>query len=132
MLKIALYGMIQYNQWLGLTSNFWRAEEYFQFVTMFMLGMGVSFEFPVVILTLVKLGVLPHEWLVKGRKYFFVANLVVCAFITPDFISTFFMVIPVQILMEICIGISAHWERKKRLAEAAAAARGLDSGSAAH
>jgi Sec-independent protein secretion pathway component TatC len=53
-----------------------------------------------------------------------VANLVLCAFITPDFVSTFFMVIPVQILMEICILISAYWERQKKIAEASAAASG--------
>lgn len=131
-LGIALKGLVAYNRWLGVDSSIWRAEDYFQFVIMFMMGMGVSFEFPVILLTLVRLGVVPHEWMVKGRRYFFVINLVLCAFITPDFISTFFMVIPVQILMEICILISANWERKKRLAEAAAAARGLDSGSAAH
>ena len=131
-LGISIKGLVAFNQWLTISTTLWRAEDYFQFVVMFMMGMGVSFEFPVILLTLVRLGVISHEFLVKGRRYFFVINLTLCAFITPDFFSTFFMVIPVQILMEICIGISAYWERKKRLAEAAAAARGLDSGSAAH
>jgi sec-independent protein translocase protein TatC len=131
-LGISLKGLVAYNHWLGIATSIWRAEEYFQFVIMFMMGMGVSFEFPVVLLTLVRLGVVPHEWMVKGRRYFFVVNLVLCAFITPDFISTFFMVIPVQVLMEICILISANWERKKKWLAEAAAARGLDSGSAAH
>jgi sec-independent protein translocase protein TatC len=121
-LPIALKGMVAYTKWMGLNSDVWRAEEYFSFVLTFMIGMGLSFEVPVLVLTLVRLGVLQHEWLVKGRKYFFVGNLVLCAFITPDFLSTFFMVIPVQVLMEICILISAHWERQKRAAEAALAA----------
>jgi Sec-independent protein secretion pathway component TatC len=60
--------------------------------------------------------------LIKGRSYFFVANLVICSFITPDALSTIFMVIPVQVLMEVCILISKHWERQKKLAEATAAA----------
>jgi len=64
-----------------------------------------------------------REFLAKGRIYFFVGNLVVCAFITPDALSTIFMVVPVQLLMEICIQISAHWERKKRKEEAAAKLR---------
>lgn len=122
LLPIALKGTSQFNQWLGVTTTLWRAEDYFSFVTMFMIGMGLSFEVPVVLLTLVKLEVIPHEWLIKGRKYFFVGNLTLCAFITPDFFSTFFMVIPVQLLMEICILISKHWERQKRAAEAALAA----------
>jgi sec-independent protein translocase protein TatC len=121
-LPISLKGLTAFNTWLGIESTIWRAEDYFQFVVMFMIGMGISFEFPVILLTLVRLGVVSHAFMVKGRKYFFVANLVLCAFITPDFISTFFMVIPVQILMEICILISAYWERQKRVAAAAAEA----------
>jgi sec-independent protein translocase protein TatC len=121
-LPITIKGLGQYNSWLGLPSDFWRAEEYFSFVILFMVGMGLSFEVPVIILTLVRIGIIPHEFLVKGRAYFFIANLVVCAFITPDALSTIFMVVPVQVLMEVCILISKSWERQKRLDEAAAAA----------
>jgi sec-independent protein translocase protein TatC len=114
LLQLALVGMIQINKWMNLSSDIWRAEEFFHFEIMFMVGMCL--EVPVLILTLVRAGVIPHEWLIKGRRYFFVANLVLCAFITPDFVSTFFIVIPVQILMEICIQISKFWERKKAAA----------------
>ncbi|MBM3836682.1 MAG: hypothetical protein FJ398_01760 [Verrucomicrobia bacterium] len=86
------------------------------FVIILMAGTGLSLEIPVVVLTLVRLGVIPHAWLAKGRRYFLFANVALCAFITPDTLSTFFMVIPVQILMEICIVISRRWE-KARLAE---------------
>jgi sec-independent protein translocase protein TatC len=124
-LDITLNGIAQFNEWMNLPSDLWRAEEYFSFVIMFMLGMGVSFEIPVVLLTLVKVGIIPHEWFMKGRRYFFVANLVICSFITPDFLSTFFIVIPVQILMEICILISKSWDKQKKAAEAAARAQSL-------
>jgi sec-independent protein translocase protein TatC len=117
-LQITLKGLTGFNEWLGLPSDMWRSEEYFEFVILFMVGMGLSFEIPVVFLTLVRMGIIPHEWLVKGRSYFFVANLVICAFITPDAVSTIFMVIPVQVLMEICIFISKRWERQKRREEA--------------
>jgi sec-independent protein translocase protein TatC len=123
-LPISLYGIVSFNEWLGIPTRIWRAEDYFQFVVMFMIGMGVSFEFPVILLTLVRLGVIPHTWLVKGRKYFFLANVVLCAFITPDAVSTIFMVLPVQVLMEICIWISAYWERQKKRAEVSMAASG--------
>ncbi|MEW6159382.1 MAG: twin-arginine translocase subunit TatC [Verrucomicrobiota bacterium] len=125
-LPIALKGTVAFNQWLGVPTLVWRGESYFQFVIMFMVGMGLSFEIPVVLLTLVKVGVLPHEWLVKGRKYFFVINLILCSFITPDFISTIFMIIPVTIEMEVCIQISKYWERQKKMAEASAAAAGTN------
>ena len=121
-LEISLKGLHAFTLWMNLGGNVWRAEEYFHFAIMFMLGMGLSFEVPVVILTLVRLGVISHETLVKSRMYLFVGNLVICAFITPDAISTIFMVLPVQGLIEICILISKHWEKQKRIAEATALA----------
>ena|SRR5436190_547195 len=129
-LPITIKGLGQYGIWMGLPSDFWQAEQYFGFVIVFMAGMGLSFEIPVVILTLVRIGIIPHEFLVKGRAYFFIANLVICAFITPDAVSTIFMVIPVQVLMEICILISKGWERQKKIDEATAAATSnrLESG----
>jgi sec-independent protein translocase protein TatC len=121
-LPISLKGLDAYNSWMGLGTDVWRAEDYFHLIVMVMLGMGVSMEIPVVILTLVRMGVISHETLVKSRAYFLVGNMVLCAMITPDAISTLFMVLPVQVLMEICILISKHWERKKRIAEAELAA----------
>lgn len=129
-LGLAIMGMVQFNTWMGFSSEMWRAEEYFQFVILLMVGMGMSFEIPVVVLTLVRMGILPHEWLIQSRRYFFVINLTLCSFITPDIISTFFMVIPVQVLMEICILISHHWERQKKVAaEMALATRSSDHSS---
>ena len=96
-----------------------------------MVGMGLVFELPVLLLTLVRMGVISHETLVKSRVYLFIGNMVVCAFITPDAVSTIFMVIPVQVLLEICIVISKYWERQKKIAEAAAitASRQIESGA---
>jgi sec-independent protein translocase protein TatC len=121
-LEISLGGLVKFNSWLGIPTTIWRAEDYFSFVVMFMMGMGLSFEFPVILLTLVRLEIISHQTMVNGRRYFLLGNFVLCAFITPDFISTFFMVIPVQLLMEVCILISAYWERKKRAAEKTLAA----------
>jgi sec-independent protein translocase protein TatC len=69
-LEISLKGMVAYTKWLGLQTTIWRAEEYFQFVIVFMVGMGISFELPVLVLSLVKLGVVQHEWLVKNAMAF--------------------------------------------------------------
>jgi sec-independent protein translocase protein TatC len=114
-IPIALKGMNEFNIWLDLPTDIWRAEEYIQFVVMFMVGMGLSFEIPVLILTLVKMGIISHELMAKSRIYFFIINMVLCAFITPDAISTIFMVLPVQVLFEICLLISASWERQKKI-----------------
>jgi sec-independent protein translocase protein TatC len=131
LLGIALQGLYAFNQWMHFKGSFMRAEEYYHFTIMFMVGMGLSFEVPVLILALVRLGIIQHDTLVKSRAYLFIGNLVVCAFITPDAVSTIFMVLPVQVLMEICILISKHWDRQKKIAEAAAltASKQVESGA---
>jgi len=112
-LPMTLRATIQYSQWMGFTIGMWRAEEYFSFVTLLMVCMGASFEIPIIILSLVKLGLIQLEWLTKGRPYFFVIMFAVVAFITPDFVSTFFLVVPMMVLMEICIWIARYWKRKE-------------------
>jgi len=52
--------------WMGAKVPEWRAETYFGFVTKFMLGMGLGFELPVVLLALVKIGILDYKKL-SGR-----------------------------------------------------------------
>ena len=61
LMPVALAASQMYSQWLGLGAMQWRAEEYISFVCKFMLGMGLGFELPVVILTLVKIGVLSYS-----------------------------------------------------------------------
>jgi sec-independent protein translocase protein TatC len=119
MLPISLKAVAQYNAWLNIPTQIWQAPEYFSFVSWFMIGMGLSFELPVVLLTLVRLELLSYEALRKSRRYVFVINLVACAFITPDPVTTIFMVIPMQLLLEGCIWIARYWERQKKAEEAA-------------
>ena len=47
--------------WMGVKVPEWRAETYFSFVTKFLLGMGLGFELPVVLLALVKIGMLDYQ-----------------------------------------------------------------------
>jgi sec-independent protein translocase protein TatC len=112
-LPMTLRAMVQYSEWMGFSIELWRAEEYFSFVTLLMVCMGASFEIPIIILSLVKIGLIELEWLTKGRPYFFVIMFAVVAFITPDFVSTFFLVLPMMVLMEICIWIARYWKRKE-------------------
>lgn len=112
-LPMTLRATIQYSQWMGFKPDFWRAEEYFSFVTLLMVCMGASFEIPILVLSLVKVGLIQYEWLTKGRPYYFVITFAVVAFITPDFVSTFFLVLPLMVLMEVCIWIAWYWHRKE-------------------
>lgn len=74
---IALSAAVQFSEWLGFSADQWRAEEYISFMCKFMLGTGLSFELPVVILTLVKIGLLDYVQLKKFRSYWIVISLII-------------------------------------------------------
>jgi sec-independent protein translocase protein TatC len=109
---------------MGIQMPDWRAETYFSFVTKFMLGMGLGFEMPVVLLALVKVGVLDYRKLASFRRYMIVINLILGAILTtPEVLTQVLMAIPLQVLYEVSVWIAWYWERQERKkAEAAAKA----------
>lgn len=117
----ALGATVQFSQWLGFAADEWRADAYLSFVVKFMLGMGLSFQMPVVILLLVKIGLLDYEKLKKFRTYAFVANLAISAVVTPsgDPFTMLIMALPLHGLYEISVFIAWYWERKKLKKKAA-------------
>jgi sec-independent protein translocase protein TatC len=121
LMPAALVASQKYSEWLGFSAAQWRADEYISFVCKFMLGMGLGFEMPVVILTLVKLGILNYSILSRARPYMIVINLVLGAVLTtPEVITQILMAIPLQLLFEISVWIAWYWERKEKKAAAAA------------
>ncbi|HEY9510360.1 MAG TPA: twin-arginine translocase subunit TatC [Verrucomicrobiae bacterium] len=111
LMPIALSASQLYSQWLGFGAYQWKAEDYISFVCKFMLGMGLGFELPVVILTLVKIGVLNYQVLSKARRYMIVINLLLGAVLTtPEVITQITMFIPLQFLYEISVRIAWYWE----------------------
>jgi sec-independent protein translocase protein TatC len=119
LMPVALAASQMYSQWLGFGAFQWRAEDYISFVCKFMLGMGLGFELPVVILTLVKIGVLDYRTLSKARRYMIVINLILGAVLTtPEVITQIVMFVPLQLLYEITVWIAWYWDRrdKKRAA----------------
>jgi sec-independent protein translocase protein TatC len=123
LMPMALAVSQQYSNWLGFAATQWRAEEYISFVCKFMLGMGLGFELPVVLLTLVKIGVLNYRILSKARRYMIVINLILGALLTtPEVITQVMMFIPLQLLYEASVWIAWYWERRDRKREQAAEA----------
>jgi len=106
--------------WMGVKVPEWRAETYFSFVTKFMLGMGLGFELPVVLLALVKIGILDYQKLAAMRRYMIVINLVLGALLTtPEVFTQIVMAIVLQGLYEISVWIAWYWERRDRRREQA-------------
>ncbi|MGO8930774.1 MAG: twin-arginine translocase subunit TatC [Limisphaerales bacterium] len=123
LMPVALAASVQYAQWLGFTANQWRAEDYVGFVCKFMLGMGIGFELPVVVLTLVKIGVLNYRILASGRRYVIVISAVLGAVLTtPEIITQILMAVPLYMLYEICVWVAWYWERQEKKREVAASA----------
>ena len=123
LLPVALRAAVQYSRVLGFSASDWRAEEYINFVCRFIFGMGLGFQFPLVVLFLVKIGVLTHAHLTKFRRHVAVLSLVLGAVLTtPEVVTQVAMAVPLYLLYEVCIWIAWYWERKKRKAQGAAPA----------
>jgi sec-independent protein translocase protein TatC len=123
LMPVALAASARYAEWMGFSANQWRAEEYIGFVCKFMLGMGLGFELPVVVLTLVKIGVLDYRMLSHARRYVIVINFVLGAVLTtPEVITQVLMALPLQLLFEVSVWIAWYWERQEKKREAAEAA----------
>ena len=115
LMPVALSAAQLYSQWLGFGAFQWRAEDYIGFVCKFMLGMGLGFELPVVILTLVKIGVLDYCTLSNARRYMIVINLFLGAVLTtPEVITQLIMFVPLQALYEITVWIAWYWDQPDR------------------
>jgi sec-independent protein translocase protein TatC len=113
LMPLALTAAQLYSHWLGFGAFQWRAEDYISFVCRFLLGMGLGFELPVVILTLVKIGVLDYRTLSRARRYVIVINLVLGAVLTtPEPITQIVMFVPLQVLYEITVWIAWYWNRR--------------------
>jgi sec-independent protein translocase protein TatC len=118
MMPVALAVSAKYAEWFGFKANQWRAEEYIGFVCKFMLGMGIGFEMPVVILTLVKIGLLNYAILKAARRYVIVIAFVLGAILTtPEVITQVLMAIPLLLLYEISVWVAWYWERQEKKRE---------------
>lgn len=115
LMPIALSASVKYTEWLGFSVQQWRAEDYISFVSKFMLGMGLGFEMPVILLVLVKIGVLNYSMLAKARRYVVVINFFLGAVLTtPEIITQVLMAMPLQALYEMTIWIAWYWAQEDR------------------
>ncbi len=88
------------------------------FVTL-VFGSGLLFQLPVVIYFLSKFGIVTPTFLRKYRKHAIVVILIVAAIITPpDPLSQILITIPLYMLFEISILISANVDRNRKKREA--------------
>jgi sec-independent protein translocase protein TatC len=94
--------------------NQWAVTSYLDTMLPLILGTGLTFQLPLVIYFLSKIGVVSPSFLRKYRRHAIVIILIIAAFITPpDVISQCIVSLPILILYEISIRLSARVERER-------------------
>ena len=94
--------------------NIIKIDDYLDSVMSLVLGTGLVFELPVAVYFLSKLGMLTPLFMKTYRKYAVVIILIVAAVITPpDVVSQIIVTIPLWILYELSIFISAKVQKER-------------------
>jgi sec-independent protein translocase protein TatC len=76
-------------------------ENYLNFVMTLFLAFGVTFEVPVAVIVLVRMGMVSIEQLKSFRPYFIVGSFVIAAVVTPpDVLSQVLLAVPLCVLYE--------------------------------
>lgn len=90
-------------------------DDYIDTLNNILLGCGIAFELPVLAFVMAKIGIINAAFLKKYRKYAFVIILILAAVITPspDWTSQTIVAIPLLILYEISVILTARVDKQK-------------------
>lgn len=100
-------------------------ENYFDFVITMCLAFGVTFEVPIVVVVLVRMGLVSVEKLKSVRPYVIVGAFVIAAIVTPpDVMSQLFLAVPLCLLFEVGLLVAPLFVRITQAPESSDAADG--------
>ena len=112
-LPVAVKFMFYFNNALGTTAN-WKIDAYLGFVLQLLIGFGLAFELPLLLLLLGRLGLVSTAQMRQYRRHVVVGILVLAMLLTPpDVASQLEMAIPLYLLYELCILILSLRDRTK-------------------
>lgn len=93
-------------------------KEYLGLAMRLLFAFGITFELPVIMFFLAKMGIINHTLLRKKRKYAILIVFVLAAVLTPpDVISQFLLAVPLIALYEISIWVTYLVRREKDTAK---------------
>lgn len=110
----------QLNAYFGFVMR-WTPASYYSVLSWLVLGVGATFEFPLVILLLVYIGLLSTSTLRKYRRHAIVVIFIIAAVVTPtpDPVTQSFFALPLYLLFELSIYIGRRVERSRAAAQSA-------------
>ncbi len=113
----ALTIMLWFNQWMGIPVDYVTVTSYVGFTLKLLLSFGLTFELPIVILLLGRLGIITSVQLRGKRRHAIVAILILAMVITPtqDPFSQLILAVPLIVLYEICIWLVWARERSAKI-----------------
>lgn len=119
LLPAGLRASVVFNDMLGF-QLFVTASSYYGLLTFAVLGVGLAFELPLIIVLCIYIGVLNTDQLRRFRRYSIVLFLVLAAIVTPtpDPITFLFLAVPMSILYETAIYLGSKVERRRAEREA--------------
>lgn len=100
--------------------NRWVIDSYFDTMIPLILGAGLAFQLPLLMVFLAKVGIVSGTYLRKVRRYAIVIIMIVAAVITPgpDVISQLTVAVPLLLLYEISIILTRRMDKRKKQEEA--------------
>jgi sec-independent protein translocase protein TatC len=103
------------NQMMGYTV-LWTADRYYSLLMWLVLGMGGAFEFPLLIVLAVYMGLIEVATLRKYRRHAIVVIFIIAAVITPtpDPINQTLFAVPLILLYEIAILVASRLKRRRK------------------
>lgn len=105
---------LEINDLLGFSTT-WTPDSYYSLLTWLVLGVGLAFEFPLLIVIAIYFGLLRVETLRKFRRHSIVAIFIIAAVVTPTpdpFTQTMFAV-PLYVLFELAVLVGARVQARR-------------------